>query len=835
MRIVFFMSRPGHVRNYEETLRILAARGHRVHLAFSSMRRKRNEPPDLPQAEALAVDCPGITFGQAPERERDGWDRVAAGIRLTGDLARFLHPRYREAKLLRDRAAHRLIRGAGRRETGLMVALRRVAVQSLCLFHNALVANGLSAICRIGERAVRPSSNVLAFLEGQQADLVLVTPGVEIGSSQAEYFKAARALGIPNALCVASWDNLTNKGALRIEPDTVFVWNETQRQEAAELHGVSPERVVITGAPRFDEWFRRRPSCTPEAFKTAVGLDVSRPYLLYLCSSPFIAPNEVPFVERWVGSLRASGKPALETIGVLVRPHPQNAAQWQDVDLGHDNVSVWPRSGEQVSNDGAKAAFYDSIAHSAAVVGVNTSALIEASILGRNVLTVLASEFEGTQHGTLHYHYLREENGGFLREAGSLEEHLAQLEAVIAAEASERDRSCRFVESFVRPLGLEVSASEALAEGIEQARDTSLSPLPASLSAWLLHASLAPPAAWLRWRESRRRRGPWRRRFAARLARSATARRFASRVVASLSVPVPDATTEQAATPGARLAFDRAERRARHTFASASDRVVVGPWTGDAATEVLYWIPYIRWLAEHHRVPPERLVAISNRGVPDWYQGLARVCVDGSSHPGIPGSVFDQVVTGFTSGLVQPSEVLRRSRYVRVPAPSLTSAYTLPPGYIVVVSDHDARNGRGGRPSPLAGGLAPPFLGRAAAVLVREDLTEISLEGASLLGRRTTNSPTGTLSAIVAGARAVIGPPDALAVALAVCHGVRAIAVTAESDAIDWRRVDLLVRVSRTVGSPFSLLDATQLELASAPPARAFDAVGRASHSHGRT
>ena len=56
--------------------------------------------------------------------------------------------------------------------------------------------------------------------------------------------------------------------------------------------------------------------------------------------------------------------------------------------------------------------------HSVAVVGVNTSALIESGIVGRPVYTVLADEFAGQQEGTLHFQHLKNVNGGLLHGCG---------------------------------------------------------------------------------------------------------------------------------------------------------------------------------------------------------------------------------------------------------------------------------------------------------------------------------------------------------------------------------------------------------------------------------
>jgi hypothetical protein len=292
---------------------------------------------------------------------------------------------------------------------------------------------------------------------------------IEFASSQVEFLKSARRLGIRTGICVASWDNLTGKGLLRFVPDRVFVWNDIQRAELEEMYGVPRDRIVLTGAQRFDEWFERKPTTTPEQLAHKVGLDPARPYVLYLCSSPFIAPNEVDFIRRWAGAIRSSRSPALREVGLLVRPHPQNARQWRGVDLtSFGNATIWPPEGAQPDAGEARADYFDSLTHSACVVGVNTSGLLEAGIVGKSVLTVLDPDFAQTQAGTLHFHYLRWENGGLLRVAGDIEEHLTQLERALAQGPDDSRHVAAFVERFCRPYGLGQAAAPRVAAGIEE-------------------------------------------------------------------------------------------------------------------------------------------------------------------------------------------------------------------------------------------------------------------------------------------------------------------------------------------------------------------------------
>ena len=51
--------------------------------------------------------------------------------------------------------------------------------------------------------------------------------------------------------------------------------------------------------------------------------------------------------------------------------------------------------------------------------------------------------------------------------------------------------------------------------------------------------------------------------------------------------------------------------------------ILLGPWLSEVGFETLYWVPFLRWVKAAHRLPSDRLVAMSRGGVGSWYQGLA--------------------------------------------------------------------------------------------------------------------------------------------------------------------------------------------------------------------
>src|SRR5688500_7255110 len=211
------MRHSGYVRNFESTLRLLCERGHTVHLAFQNPETHwLLDPSDVSQQ--LCNTYARFTRGRAPMRD-DTFSHAARARRLAIDYLRYLGPGYRDAGKLRERA---------RRE----VPDAFVQQAHAWPFRSAAGRWLLTARLRAAHRAVPTDPQIDAFLQVQQPDVLVVTPLIESGAPQAEYLRSARALGIRTAYCVASWDNLTNKGMIHGTVDLVTVWNAAMKREA---------------------------------------------------------------------------------------------------------------------------------------------------------------------------------------------------------------------------------------------------------------------------------------------------------------------------------------------------------------------------------------------------------------------------------------------------------------------------------------------------------------------------------------------------------------------------------------------------------------------------
>ena len=451
LRVLFFLHSLGYVRFFDPVLRELLARGHRVHLIFERDDHDENERIWLGEMERVN----GFSWSFTRTLKYDTWRHFAMRIRSANDAARFFAPPFRDSGYLFVRAEHRAPDWFRRLAGGRLGHSERGV---------ALLARWLGAI----ESAIPNSRALQRELASHDPDVFVLCPHLMPGMRHSDYLVAARALGVPAVLCVASWDNLSSKQLLHEVPDRVIVWNETQVQEAVELHAVPRERIVVTGAQSFDQWFGWTPR-PREEFCERVGLDAARPYALYVGGSLFPGETtEAEWAPRWLEEVRA--EPRLREVGVLFRPHPNRGEEWSGVSLaGQDNVAVWPPLHTEMPLDSeARADFFDSIHHSFAVFGLNTSAMIESSVVGRPVHTMLVPEFEASQTGVFHFDYLLRVGGGLLRVADTFDELREQLcQALDGSDGEAEERRRRFLEAFIRPHGLERPATPVVADAIE--------------------------------------------------------------------------------------------------------------------------------------------------------------------------------------------------------------------------------------------------------------------------------------------------------------------------------------------------------------------------------
>ncbi len=106
------------------------------------------------------------------------------------------------------------------------------------------------------------------------------------------------------------------------------------------------------------------------------------------------------------------------------------------------------------------------------------------------------------------------------------------------------------------------------------------------------------------------------------------------------------------------LVLDRLGRLAR-----SDEPIIVGPWTGEVGFELLYWIPFVRWVTRKFGLDPSRLVAVSRGGTSSWYGRLAGRYIDAFEF-----LTPDQFRTAVSAGSKQRRvrqldlELLRRTR-----------------------------------------------------------------------------------------------------------------------------------------------------------------------------
>ncbi len=447
-RVLFVSRTIAHFSYYDSILAALLARGAEVEIVFDTGWSKKWRQTDLTAVEEFRKAHPELKTGWSVRRSDARRERLFARRELRSYRSYLTRPRttpyyverWREylAEPWQSRSKNPLLR--------------------------ALLASPIAgAWFRIAEAATPPDPGITSFICERAPDAMLVSPANLRFSEETDYIKAARHLGVPTAVPVLSWDNLSTKGLIQVPPDRLFVWNAHHLKDAVEIHDVPSERIEVAGSPFFDKWFDP-PVDLPsrEAFCRRLGLDPARRILLYLGSSRRIAADEVWFLQKLRRFIGASRNQELRDCQLLVRPHPANAEIYQG--LSGEGVCVFPEKGELPETREGFGQMRASFHHAEAAIGINTSGMVDAVLAGLPTFSVRLPRYAQTQADAVHFRYLEEDDALYLSD--DLTGFCETLIRLFGGDDPKAEGRQAFARKFARPMGLDRAAGDIIAEGV---------------------------------------------------------------------------------------------------------------------------------------------------------------------------------------------------------------------------------------------------------------------------------------------------------------------------------------------------------------------------------
>ncbi len=462
MHVLFVVRSYVHFGYYGSVLDALMRRGHQCTLLFDEKTSKKNDIRGTNRAfKTFLQGYPHVKYERMLYRS-------GKGAKLTHDLRELRTyvsnlNRTEQSEYYRKRWAKYL-------PTDLRNALQRFP-----MLNHVLALPFVQPFLEKYEEKLQPDPEILKWLQDNKPDIVVATPANMQHTKEIEYIKAAKHLGIPTVIVTFSWDNISTKAQFYVHPDKLIVWNDFHKQDAIRFHKFNPEDIKISGSYFFDKWFAvdQNDLRDRKEFLQEVGLNPEHPYLLYLGSSKNIATDETWLFQEILKALESSEHPELRNTSILVRPHQQNASIYQkfheDPELMasfKEKLAIWPAYGEPSDIPESQQNFVNSVKHSIGVVGINTSAFIDAMCLNKPIFSVLVPQYQATQTGSLHFRYLQESRA--LETVSSCQELARALEGHV--ESHNADAECRrkeFIERFIRPNGIERPAGECAADFIE--------------------------------------------------------------------------------------------------------------------------------------------------------------------------------------------------------------------------------------------------------------------------------------------------------------------------------------------------------------------------------
>lgn len=278
------------------------------------------------------------------------------------------------------------------------------------------------------------------------------------GDIEVAMLRQAKQRGVPSVGMINSWDKLSGRAIMRLLPDQLIVFNEILKAEAMEYAEMPAERIIVTGVPSFDLYFRGETGAR-EAFCKKMGLDSKKKIIVYSPMGKSNSASDWEIVDL-LQSLIDSGalsKPA----GLLVRFPPNDFVD--EAELKKRPKMIYDFPGTRF---GAKrglgldwdmsfadlAHLRETLRHADVFVSYASTIIIDAAIFDKPVINInfevkanqpislMPTSFYVTEH------YQKALRTGGVRMAKTKEELAAALNAYLENPALDREGRRRLVD-----------------------------------------------------------------------------------------------------------------------------------------------------------------------------------------------------------------------------------------------------------------------------------------------------------------------------------------------------------------------------------------------------
>lgn len=207
--------------------------------------------------------------------------------------------------------------------------------------------------------------------------------------------KEAKKKNIKTVGAVLSWDNFFSKSLLRVFPDKLIAYTDDIKKQAEDYGDFPSDKIVVTGLPQYDRYFKKEGLKSREEFISDIGGDPNKKLIVYGFSGKAGLHIDFGIVKILLENIKKGN--IKEDVQVLLRPYPRYdfpQAKINKIKKEYD-ILIYPAMshvGEGKENwefDEKSLNFLsNTLAHADVVINMYSTFFIEAAIFDKPLIGI---------------------------------------------------------------------------------------------------------------------------------------------------------------------------------------------------------------------------------------------------------------------------------------------------------------------------------------------------------------------------------------------------------------------------------------------------------------